>query len=642
MKTHRAFPWRLLESSAAFVFWFQATRVFFSSLFGVIYDVVFDGDIPYSYAAIVVLLILLALTVPAVFSLKSIKKVALDNKLYDGLFITICIAAIVRIALAANNPGIRLYSSIIVIAFINIYFVLIIKKQFDLFPVAAVLGLVSDQIMRACGFTWDITLQPGHIFILIATSLIVVASAWSARCRYEADKNISSFSGKLGWDGGLAFGALLFLESAILAQPNVISRWTGIQYEFSAPLLILFTALPLVTLGKKLNDFGGTILKVFERQGVLIRTCILIFGVLPGLGNWIPGPITFTWLLIAQFLLILTLPMLFLRSDNADENSGVSIALGMLIFLIINLAFAFAFTYPYTIPSFRNSGRMIIIIAAILAIFPIAYKPPKFKSTGPVPINNTMVTIVLFVFVATLLGSKPELIPKNEADKTIVAATYNIHYGYDTRWKYSLAGQAEAIEKSGADIVFLQEVDAGRITSMSVDNALWLADRLGMHAVFAPALEGLSGVALLSRLPVLDSEWQLLPSELEQTAIVHARLQWADTELDAFGVWLGLEQQERINQVTAALEIIGDSNLVILGGDMNCEPLTREYLAIGEKGFIDPFVETGNINAYSDPAIQPTKRIDYIWVRGASSTHSWVSSSLASDHRLVAASLVME
>ena len=37
----------------------------------------------------------------------------------------------------------------------------------------------------------------------------------------------------------------------------------------------------------------------------------------------------------------------------------------------------------------------------------------------------------------------------------------------------------------------------------------------------------------------------------------------------------------------------------------------------------------------SDPAVDPEKRIDYVWLRGLKPTRAWVAESLASDHRMV-------
>lgn len=638
MKIQKAILWRVVESSAVCFFWFQAVRVLFSSLFGVIYDVVFDGDVSLAFAGLVVFLILLALALPAIYSLRSLNNSG-QKKQQIVLITTIIIASIARVVLAIDNPTWRLFFSILVLAAINIYLILLIKRHVSLFPIAMSVGLAIDQIVRMCGKSWDVTLQPDHLYIQIAISLIVIGAAWQANCRHE-DGFEALDTGRLGFSSGLALGAFLFLESTVLAQPNVLSHWTGVSYEFAAPALILCTLLPLITVGKELEHFGGSIVGDFARHGVLIKIFILFLGVLPGFTGWITDYVRFGWLLLAQLILVSTLPMLFTNSDEDNsEKSGAAVALGMVGFLVLNLAFAFTFTYAYTIPQFRDMGTIICSAAAIIIILPIALKPPQISIKDTIPINNNLVAGILLLFALALVASKPEAIHYRDAGKSIVAATYNIHYGYDTYWHFTLDDQASAIEKSNADIVFLQEVDGGRITSYGVDDALWLANRLGMKAIFAPAMEGLSGVALLTRLPVTEHDWSFLPSELEQTAIVHTRVIWDDSRLDAFGVWLGLEKEERLTQINAALDVIGGENLVLLGGDMNCEPYTQEYNRILENGLVDPFTVTGNSEAVTDPAVNPTKRIDYIWVRGANSKNSWVSNSLASDHRLVAVSL---
>jgi endonuclease/exonuclease/phosphatase (EEP) superfamily protein YafD len=117
--------------------------------------------------------------------------------------------------------------------------------------------------------------------------------------------------------------------------------------------------------------------------------------------------------------------------------------------------------------------------------------------------------------------------------------------------------------------------------------------------------------------------------------MAHARISLLAGDLDAYGLWLGLTEEERMRQIEAALAIIGDHELVLLGGDMNAEPDSPVYQAVLEAGFVDPFVFLGNLPAYTDPAIDPHKRIDYVWARGLTPLEAEVSPSLASDHRLV-------
>jgi endonuclease/exonuclease/phosphatase family metal-dependent hydrolase len=223
----------------------------------------------------------------------------------------------------------------------------------------------------------------------------------------------------------------------------------------------------------------------------------------------------------------------------------------------------------------------------------------------------------------------------------IRVGTYNIHYGYNTPWQLNLEAQARTIEESGADIVMLQEVDTCRVTSYGVDDLLWLSRRLRMQEVYGPALEGLSGVALLTRFPVAAADTGLLVSRLEQTAIVHACVQVGSQPLDVYGTWLGLEPQERARQLEDALAYIGDASPAVFGADFNSTPSSPVYARIHTAGFQDPFVAGGFDPAPTDPAIEPVKRIDFVWARGLEARDAEVLDSLASDHRMVVVELAL-
>ncbi|HEY68372.1 MAG TPA: hypothetical protein G4N97_08905, partial [Thermoflexia bacterium] len=165
--------------------------------------------------------------------------------------------------------------------------------------------------------------------------------------------------------------------------------------------------------------------------------------------------------------------------------------------------------------------------------------------------------------------------------------------------------------------------------------ALWLARRLGMQEVYGPALEGLSGVALLTRFPITEADTRLLTSQLEQTAIVHARVQVGDRALDAYGVWMGLEPEERARQLDDALAYVGAASPAVFGGDFNSTPDSPTYARIRAAGFDDPFVVGGFDPAPTSPAIEPVERIDFVWARGLEVRNARVLDSLASDHRMV-------
>jgi endonuclease/exonuclease/phosphatase family metal-dependent hydrolase len=242
--------------------------------------------------------------------------------------------------------------------------------------------------------------------------------------------------------------------------------------------------------------------------------------------------------------------------------------------------------------------------------------------------------IALLVIVCAVFAWPPTPQMK-EAGPSVRVGTYNIHYGYNTDWGFYLEEMARTIEESGADIVALQEVDAGRITSYGVDDALWLARRLRMGVVYQPTVEHLTGIALLYRFPLQRAEGQLLTSRLEQTGIVHAQVTVGGEPLDAYGLWLGLEPEERAAQLTDALAFIAGEGPAVLGGDFNSTPDSPVYRRLVEAGFSDPFIAGGFEPSPTSPAESPQERIDYVWMRGLSAVDAQVLDSTASDHRMV-------
>jgi endonuclease/exonuclease/phosphatase family metal-dependent hydrolase len=183
----------------------------------------------------------------------------------------------------------------------------------------------------------------------------------------------------------------------------------------------------------------------------------------------------------------------------------------------------------------------------------------------------------------------------------------------------------------------LQEVETGRLTSYAVDDAWYLSRRLGMNVYYLPTIEHLTGIALLYRGQALELDNRLLTSLQEQTGIVHVALDTGGAQpLHAFGVWMGLSDEDTLTQIKQALQFIGERTPAVLGGDFNTESGSPVALAVEAAGFVDPF---GSLNItpipLTDPAIDPTARIDFVWVRGATPSQAQVLPSLASDHRMV-------
>jgi len=149
----------------------------------------------------------------------------------------------------------------------------------------------------------------------------------------------------------------------------------------------------------------------------------------------------------------------------------------------------------------------------------------------------------------------------------------------------------------------------------------------------------LTGIALLSRFPVRQAEGKLLTSRLEQTAIVRAQVEVDDYTFDAYGIWLGLEPEERAVQLGEALNFIGEGP-VAFGGDFNSTPDSPIYRQLVDAGFTDGAAAFDP--SPTSPSEAPGTRIDYVWIRGLKPVAAKVLDSTASDHRMVVIEVLLE
>ncbi len=608
----------MLESSAVVLFFYQALRATFSLLFGVVYDTGGGtGPVPMSKAGLLFGAFALALLAPAIAPRKLGPRRA-------GRFVAALIVFLARIALTLDDPQQRLAASMLIVAGAGVYLATRLREApWDVLR-ALVFGLVLDQVLRAFGHTFDVSLRPSWWFVQIGLSLALCLLAfWLFLRRLPAGTETAVSQGLLG---GVAWGGWLFLETSLLAFPNAVARWSGVSYAVATPLLLAVTLLLLMEGGRWTAAWG---------RPARFATWLVLLACLAA-GYLLSGPMAFVSLLLAQGVALILLPHFLQSQEGKGDFMGIALALGGIVTLFLGVAYALAFTYAYTVALMRDTGLFVFSLAGILAGLPSLRRsllpdqpPPLVESSWAGASSLSLVLLVTFV----VWPRAPR--PPAEGGQ-LRAATYNMHYGYDSAWHVSLEAQAETIEASGADVVALQEVDTGRPTSYMVDHALWLGRRLGMHAVYLPAVEHLTGIALLSRYPILESQTLLLPSDLERTGIIWAALDAGAAPVNAFAVWLGLTPAERAQQLDAALPFLDTHpGPAVFGGDFNATPDSPVYARIEAAGFKDPFVALGLSAPPTCPSTGPYKRIDFVWLRDLKPVDAGVPGSLASDHRPV-------
>lgn len=241
-------------------------------------------------------------------------------------------------------------------------------------------------------------------------------------------------------------------------------------------------------------------------------------------------------------------------------------------------------------------------------------------------------------------------------DREFSAATYNIHHGAGVDDRLDLERIAQEIERGGADIVGLQEVDRNwGERSAFVDQAQWLSRRLGMHVAFAPNLDRAPidpddprrqyGTAILSRFPILSSRNTLLPRPRggEQRGLLEAvvnirgvRVRFANTHLQHNSA------EERLAQTRRIAELLGDAKEpTVLVGDLNAVPTAAELAPLWPH-FDDAWVLGGTGTGETYPAEAPDRRIDYVLLtRDIEVRQAVVLASPASDHLQLVADLAV-
>ncbi len=181
----------------------------------------------------------------------------------------------------------------------------------------------------------------------------------------------------------------------------------------------------------------------------------------------------------------------------------------------------------------------------------------------------------------SITGSMTRLSEKPKSSLRIV--TYNVHGCVGMDGTLSPERIARVIARCGADIVALQELDAGRRRSGGIDQAHRIAQLLEMEVHFHPAIhveEERYGDAILTHLPMRMVRAGQLPTvpgggiALEPRGALWVAVCVGGTTLNVINTHLGLFGYERKRQMKALLgpDWLGDPACrgpVVLCGDFN-------------------------------------------------------------------------
>ncbi|MBA2393035.1 MAG: endonuclease/exonuclease/phosphatase family protein [Ktedonobacteraceae bacterium] len=216
--------------------------------------------------------------------------------------------------------------------------------------------------------------------------------------------------------------------------------------------------------------------------------------------------------------------------------------------------------------------------------------------------------------------------------------TFNIHHGEGTDQRIDLDRQAAIIQKSQAEIVFLQEVDKDTRRSYGLDEAKVLSNKSGFeYYVFGKNMDfdgGEYGNAILSQFQLEQPNNYSLPQPLfpgghrESRGLLQVEVIVNKAKFVLLGTHFSLYERERLIQVDFVLKIINQVSAsvpIILAGDLNCSETSKEISKISQC-----LTDTYKVTNHN---LSSSNRIDYIFFRGPYRITAFADiQTVASDH----------
>jgi endonuclease/exonuclease/phosphatase family metal-dependent hydrolase len=598
-------------------------------------------------------------------------------------FITVLLTAASKIlVLYPDSPITSTIATQLSIAGALMFLVALITQRARLFPYFFILGFGLDQVIRAYGNTFDPSMQSTYLNIQLALSLAVIICTiianFSRASQVNDEGGFDTNKGILTFWSAIGLGALVFIQLALFALPNAITARTDADYTLFVPLVLVATVLPALPF---VRQRARAILAPFESNTrgwvwLIFIVLLVIIGMrVPRIvisnSEFMVGGFILT---IAQ-LLISLLWWWFVRprSDRERNFSGLWISLMVLIigaFVALDLlTFEYAFIREFAPPfevlnrfllpllrGFRGMGLAVILFAIFLAILPMIQSSRRVPWVGG-DWRESLLALLVIIGMAGVASyfSRPIAVLPTLNVPEIRIGTYNLHAGYSEFYEFTLEGMAQAIGESGVQVVLLQDVEAGRLTSFGIDQTLWLARTLGMDRRYFATNEGMQGLAVLSRVPIVFDDGVLIPSLDRQAGLQRVQIQPDQDVIKLYNTSLGLliagesitnQEQNQQRQLDSILQVIathvandynGQLGRTILGGTFNNTPNSALMQTLTSTGFIDPFAGAPRERSDTFFRVNTSARIDYIWVWRESlftTGYGVLTGNDASEHRL--------
>lgn len=211
---------------------------------------------------------------------------------------------------------------------------------------------------------------------------------------------------------------------------------------------------------------------------------------------------------------------------------------------------------------------------------------------------------------------------KGRDDMEFNVLTFNIHHGKGLDKRVNLERIANIIKSSEADIIGLNEVDVSFGKRSQFENqAEIIAEHLKMDYIFGPVIRkrnrkntvGEYGNVILSRFNITNHKNHQLfsnPYLAEPRRLLEVNVTILGKSVSAFVTHLSINPLLQRKQLMDIKSIIQEKNKVVIMGDFNMNPLSRNH------SYLCKFLKDSSEKAYgfTYPANNPRKKLDYIFI----------------------------
>lgn len=207
--------------------------------------------------------------------------------------------------------------------------------------------------------------------------------------------------------------------------------------------------------------------------------------------------------------------------------------------------------------------------------------------------------------------------------------TYNVHRWVGIDRKMQPERAAGIIAATGANIVALQEVRAGRVKMGWQNRAEAVARSLGMALHFLPTTRIFGeqlGLAIMTSLPSRRIKGERLPSlspdgGISKRSALWVAVEYEGSEVQVINAHLSLRPAERLMQAQELLgeEWLGDKKCkdpVLLMGDFNASANSRSYKLFSSELKDAQLMTRRGIARPTFHTRMPVMRLDHIFLRG--------------------------